>query len=35
VVLAQAVERDVLDHDHLAVIDVEQRAVDEPVGSTW
>ena len=32
VVLAQRVERDVLDHDHLAVGDVEDGAVDEPLG---
>ena len=32
VVLAQRVERDVLDDDHLAVGDVEDRAVDEPLG---
>ena len=31
VVLAQRVERDVLDDDHLAVVDVEDRAVDEPL----
>ena len=32
VVLAQRVERDVLDDDHLAVADVEDRAVDQPLG---
>ena len=32
VVLAQRVERDVLDDDHLAVVDVEDRVVDEPLG---
>ena len=32
VVLAQRVERDVLDDDHLAVADVEDRVVDEPLG---
>ena len=32
VVLAQAVEGDVLDDDHLAVVDVEDRVVDQPIG---
>ena len=31
VVLAQGVERDVLDDDHLAVVDIEDRAVDQPL----
>ena len=32
VVLAERVERDVLDDDHLAVVDIEDRVVDQPLG---
>ena len=32
VVLAQAVERDVLDDHHLAVVDIEDGVVDQPLG---